>query len=170
MAAPPLVARIRSALAGRADVRVAVLFGSQARGTAGPTSDVDVAVDAPGVDLLDLAALLAGALEREVDVVALDDATIPLLEHLVRDGVVVHEGYRGAGALWRSRTLATLETDRPWYARMRDAWLAHVRERGLSRGVSDRRPRRRSHFPGSSAWIWSAWASRPLSVPGFAWR
>ena len=125
--------RLRHALTGRGDVRVAVLFGSEACGTAHAGSDVDVAVDAPEADILELTAMLSEALSREVNVVSLEDATIPLLEQLVRDGIVVHEGYRGAGALWRSRTLATLETDRPWFARMRDAWLARVRERGLSR-------------------------------------
>lgn len=126
--------RLRHALAGRKDVRVAVLFGSEARGTARAGSDVDVAVDAPGTDILELAAVLSEALSCEVDVVPLDDATIPLLEQLVRDGVVVHEAYPGAGALWRSHVLASLETDRPWFARMREAWLARVRERGLLRG------------------------------------
>jgi hypothetical protein len=91
-------------------------------------------VDAPGVDLLDLMAALSVTLEREVDVVALDDATVPLLERIVREGIVVHEGFRGAGALWRSRTLAMLETDRPWYARMRDAWLSRVSEKGFANG------------------------------------
>src|SRR5262245_54843300 len=117
MVTPEMANRLRHALAGRSDVRVAVLFGSEARNTAGPGSDVDIAVDAPGVDWLELMGTLSTILEREVDVVALDDATIPLLERIVRDGIVVHEGFRGAGALWRSRTLALLETDRPWYAR-----------------------------------------------------
>lgn len=134
MATADTADQIRRALAGRIDVRVAVLFGSEARGTAGPGSDVDVAVDAPGVDVLDLVALLSVALDREVDVIALEEATIPLLERLVREGIVVHEGYRGAGALWHSRTLAMLETDRPWFARMRDAWLERVREKGFARG------------------------------------
>lgn len=129
-----VVDRLRQALAGRKDVRVALLFGSEARETARAGSDVDVAVDAPSADLLALAAALSEALSREVDVVSLDDPTIPLLEQLVRDGIVVHEAYPGAGALWRSHALTSLETDRPWFARMRDAWLARVRERGLSRG------------------------------------
>jgi predicted nucleotidyltransferase len=127
-------ARIRQQLAGRSDIRVAVLFGSRARGTEGPNSDVDLAVGAQGVDLLTLGAELGQALELEVDVVDLAEASIPLMEHVVRDGIVVHEGYRGAGALWRSQTLATLETDRPWYDRMSEAWLARVARKGLSSG------------------------------------
>jgi len=134
MSSPSFVDALRLALAGRADVRVAVLFGSQARGSARPDSDVDVAVDAPGVDVLALSASLAGALGREVDVVLLEEAPISLVEHVVRDGIVVHEGYPGAGARWRSQTLATLETDRPWLSRMCDAWLAHVKDHGLSHG------------------------------------
>jgi predicted nucleotidyltransferase len=129
-----VAARLRRALEGREDVRVAVLFGSQARGTAHAGSDVDVAVDAPSVDLLGLAAELTLALGVEVDLVTLDDPGVPLLEALVRDGVIVHEGARGAGAQWRSHALTTLETDRPGYARMRDAWLRRVAERGISRG------------------------------------
>ncbi len=134
MVPPSISDALRRALAGRADVRVAVLFGSQARGTARPDSDVDVAVDAPGADVLGLGAMLACALGREVDVVLLEEATIPLVERIVRDGIVVHEGRPGAGALWRSRTLATLETDFPWLSRMNDAWLARVKDHGFARG------------------------------------
>lgn len=134
MIQPEVQARIREHLAGRADVWVAVLFGSCARGTARADSDVDIAVEAPGVDLLTLAAELGEVLGREVDVVELAEASIPLLEHVVRDGIVVHEGRRGAGAMWRSQTLATLETDRPWYDRMCEAWLARVARQGLSGG------------------------------------
>lgn len=134
MVDPPIADALRSLLADRRDIRVVLLFGSQARGTAGPTSDIDIAVDAPGLDLLDLGAFLAGALNLEVDVIDLDEAPIPLLERILRDGIVVHEGYRGAGALWRSRTLATLETDRPWFQRMCEAWLERVRERGILDG------------------------------------
>lgn len=134
--APTSAERITNALAGRTDVRLALLFGSEARGTAGPHSDVDLAVDAPGLDTLELCAILAEAVNRDVDVVRLEDAGIPLLIKLIRDGIVVHEGAPGAGAIWRSRTLAMLETDGPWYARMRDAWLSKVSEKGLGHGRS----------------------------------
>ena len=56
MTPPSIAAVIRDTLAGRADIRVAILFGSQARGAARPDSDVDIAVDAPGVDVLSLGA------------------------------------------------------------------------------------------------------------------
>jgi predicted nucleotidyltransferase len=130
--AASIVDALRRALAARREVRVAVLFGSAARGTMTETSDVDLAVDAPGVDRCALAGELSLALDREVDVVDLSDPGVPLLEELVRDGVVVHESEPGRGATWRSRALAILETDRPWYARMRDAWVRRVAERGLT--------------------------------------
>lgn len=125
---------LRRSLSGRTDLRIAVLFGSEARGTSSVDSDIDLAVDAIDVDLLELSANLVSSLDREVDVLDLRDATIPMLERIVREGVVVHESFRGAGALWRSQALAMLETDRPWFARMRDAWIVHVRDHGVSRG------------------------------------
>ncbi len=135
-AAPHRLAQIRAAFADCDDVRLALLFGSEARGEARLSSDVDIAVIAPGVDLLALGAKLAEALRCEVDVVDLLDGGVPLLEQVLRDGIVVHEAYRGEAARWRSRTLATLETDRPWYARMRDAWLERVRTEGIHHGRS----------------------------------
>jgi predicted nucleotidyltransferase len=121
-------------LAAFPEVRLAVLFGSEARGTARGDSDVDVAVDAPLTALGQVAAALSSRLGAEVDVVRLDTASIPLLEALIADGIILHESRPGAGALWRSRVLAQLETDRPWYRRQRDAWIQRVAEHGFSRG------------------------------------
>lgn len=129
--APELLEALRRALAADPGVHLALLFGSQARGHAGAGSDVDVAVLGRSVDRLALAASLTRAVGREVQVVDLSDPGVPLLEELVRDGIVVREGNAGAGALWRSRALAQLETDRPWHARMRDAWLARVAREGV---------------------------------------
>lgn len=80
-------ARLRAAL-DRSEVAAAYVFGSHARGGAGPLSDVDVGVwAAPGLDSqqrfelrLDLAADAARAVGDEVDLVMLDDAP-PLLRH-----------------------------------------------------------------------------------------
>jgi predicted nucleotidyltransferase len=126
-----IVGALRRTLAAHGGVRLALLFGSHARGAAGPTSDVDVAILGRGLDRLALTAALSDAVGQDVDIVDLDDPGVPLLEELIRDAVVVHEAASGAGALWRSRALAQLETDRPWYGRMRDGWLAHVASKGL---------------------------------------
>jgi predicted nucleotidyltransferase len=133
-AASPRLKAMSEVLATFPEVRLALLFGSEARGTARPDSDVDVAVEAPVHLLGQLAAALSSRLGAEVDVVRLETASIPLLEALIADGVVLHEGQRGAGALWRSRVLAQLETDRPWYRRQRDAWIQRVAEHGFGRG------------------------------------
>lgn len=122
------VRALETALAGRADVRVALLFGSTARDRATAQSDVDVAVLAPGVDLLALAADLGRAVVAEVDVVDLPSATIPLLSAIVRDGVRLHHATVGSEAAWRSVTLAMLETDGPGYERMSAAWLRRLAE------------------------------------------
>ena len=127
----PTVQAIREFLQGRRDVRLALVFGSRARGTATPTSDVDVAVGASGIDLLGLAADLSRATGLEVDAVSLEDVGVPLLARIVREGVLVHEARRGTAAAWRAQALADLETDTPWFARMREAWLARVAVRGV---------------------------------------
>jgi predicted nucleotidyltransferase len=121
-------------LAGFPEVRLALLFGSEARGTARRDSDIDVAVEAPVALLAQVGAALSSRLGAEVDVVRLETAGIPLLEALISDGIVLHEAKPGAGALWRSRVLTQLETDRPWYRRQRDAWIQRVAEHGFSRG------------------------------------
>ncbi len=130
--AEKVISELRRLLGARSDVNVALLFGSFARGAASERSDVDVALDAPGVDRLALAADLSIALGREVDVVDLHAAGIPLLDALVRDGIVVHEGRPGAAARWRTRALIDLDTDRSWYTRMSEAYL-----RRLARGSAD---------------------------------
>lgn len=126
-----LVDQLERALAQRDDVELALLFGSAAGGTAGPDSDVDLAVRASAADLLELARTLEKAVGRTVDIVALDDPGVPLLEELISDAVVLFERRPGNAASWRAHALATLETDRPWYARMRDSWLRTVAEKGL---------------------------------------
>lgn len=125
----PVIEAVRRALHPRNEVRLALVFGSEARGTAAVGSDVDVAVDAPGVDRLTLARDLSLATGREVDVVDLADVGYPLLTALVRDGMVVAEHVPGAAARWRTHALIDLENDRPWYERMRDAYLARLAER-----------------------------------------
>ncbi len=117
---------LSGALAGRAEIELALLFGSTARGEANPGSDVDVAVRGRALDVLGLAADLSEAVRREVHVTELDAAGYPMLRALLRDAIVLHEGRPGAGANWRTRAILETETDRPWFERMRDAYLAHL--------------------------------------------
>lgn len=75
------------------DVAALYLFGSQARGTAGSTSDIDLGVlfdtppprtiDAYPVDLIDA---LASVFGKHVDVVVLDHASPDLVHRVLRDG------------------------------------------------------------------------------------
>jgi predicted nucleotidyltransferase len=133
MSAPadPVIEAVRECLRGRTNVPLAIAFGSRARGTATAASDVDVAVRAPGADLLELTATLSRATGVSADVLDLDSAGIPLLARIVREGLVVHEARPGLGARWRAHALADLETDLPWYTRMSEAWLSRVATRGL---------------------------------------
>lgn len=144
-----IIDRLKETLSRRTDVRLAVLFGSQARGTAHADSDVDVAIDAPGIDDIALCVELGDALGCEVDVVSLRTESIPLLHSIVRDGVVVHEARPGAGALWRSHALTTLETDLPWFRRMADALLVRLAEAAPQR--APQREGDRTEGPGTPA-------------------
>ncbi len=87
-----MIEQIESVL--RADRRIAyaLVFGSHARGTARPDSDVDVAIGVAGgaplplVRLGTLAADLEAAAGSPVDLVLLDDAPPSLAYRVFRDG------------------------------------------------------------------------------------
>jgi predicted nucleotidyltransferase len=123
-----LVETLRQVLQDYPGLRLALLFGSQARGRARPDSDVDVAVEGEDLDLLTLAADLSLAAEAEVDVVDLSQSGYPLLSALLRDSLVLYEGEPYAAACWRTRAILQTETDRPWFERMRDAYLRRLAE------------------------------------------
>ena len=127
-----LVERLGGVIARHPEVRLALLFGSRARGSAGTGSDVDVAVEGP-VDRLGLAAELAAAAGVDVDVVHMRSAGFPLLRALLRDGIVLHEGEPHAAARFRTRAILQTETDRPWFERMRDAYLRRLAGRADGR-------------------------------------
>jgi len=124
-----LVDTLQGALADHQEIGLALLFGSSARGRVRPDSDVDVAVLGRNLDLLALAADLADAVKGQVDVVDLAQAGYPLTQALLRDGIVIHEGRPGTAAAWRTRAILETETDRPWFERMRDAYLRRLAER-----------------------------------------
>jgi predicted nucleotidyltransferase len=128
---PALVTALERALAGEAAVHLALLFGSRARGDHRADSDVDVAVLGP-VDRIGLAVRLSDALGLDVDVVALEEPSIPLLRAVLRDAVCVHQQAPGAWGTFLSRALTELETDGPAFDGMQRAFVARVARRGLT--------------------------------------
>ena len=91
----------------------AYLFGSVARGTHGPHSDVDLALlmradPAPGLRGLgfDVAFVLEPLLKRPVDVVVLNGAPPELVHRVLRDGVLVLERDRRARVRFEVRARA----------------------------------------------------------------
>lgn len=123
---PSTAATLREALEGQAGLELAFLFGSHATGREHEGSDVDLAIRARGVALLEVARRVSLAVGLEVDVVDLDAVGYPLLREIVEQGVLVAESSAGAAARWRAHALVDLETDRPWFERMRDGYLARA--------------------------------------------
>jgi predicted nucleotidyltransferase len=84
--------RLRQAVASFPEVKLAVLFGSTARGQARPKSDVDLGIllEPYSVDLrFRVEADLGRAAAREVDVILLDDAPPLLRFEIAREGVLL---------------------------------------------------------------------------------
>ena len=102
--ASELAARLRAFFEARPERLAAVyLFGSEARGTAGPASDVDVAVllgTARPATLVaqpyELEDDLAAWLGRRAQVIVLDGAPPDLVHRVLRDGMPVDERDRSA--------------------------------------------------------------------------
>lgn len=112
MSAPsdsPIPPGLADALAASPEVRLAVLFGSRARGEARADSDVDLAV-LGATDPVALADRLGQACGLEVDIVRLErDLPVPLLRSILRDAVIVF-ARAGEAARWvvRAQTLLAL--------------------------------------------------------------
>jgi predicted nucleotidyltransferase len=120
-------------------LRLAILFGPRARGSARPDSDVDIAV-LPCDPALPLSAenLLAADLERElgapVDLVRLDRVDSSLTWRIARDGVVLSSTPRWEAARFLARAgiahdeQRELELDAMRCAAIERAWPEHIRD------------------------------------------
>ena len=119
-----LVARVSDALAGIRSVRVAYLFGSRARGTARPDSDLDIAVlydpllDANGRetvrrDVIDRLADSIGALGERADVVDLNRAGSAVGFRVIRDGRRLLERDRAERVRLEARIARAYDDERP---------------------------------------------------------
>lgn len=96
-----LVTRLQASLADHPEVAAAWLFGSQARGTARPDSDLDLGLlfrEDPPPTLaglrFDLRDELTEKLGRQVDLVVLNAAPVDLIHRVLRDGLLLVENDR----------------------------------------------------------------------------
>lgn len=135
-------ASIVAYLAEQIDVIAVYLFGSTARGQAGPMSDVDIAV------LLDLSGDSETVLEcqlqlmidmdqfakREIQVVILNRAAPLLAYQVIREGQLLFERDRAKRVAFEVRTMKLYFDLQPMLAEQNRALLARIREVGLGRG------------------------------------
>jgi predicted nucleotidyltransferase len=130
-----LLSALRAALRTEHNVRFALLFGSVARGTSAPGSDVDVLVtlrDGRLERVVELSAKLTDATGRRVDVVRLEDAESEpsFLADVIADGRVLVDR-EGLWPRLRSREPGLRRTGRWSQAERTGAALA-----GLDRMVA----------------------------------
>lgn len=92
-----IIEKIKTFLAADRRVKFAYLFGSAAKGMAGPLSDLDIAVYLDGrIDRFDYRLKLMESLARAIkterfDLVVLNDATPLLCHEVIKDGIVLKE-------------------------------------------------------------------------------
>jgi len=123
---------IREALAGFPDLRIAILFGSLARGEARAGSDIDLAVLAgeplSSATICEIVGALAEATGRPVDLVDLARAGEPLLGEILRHGRFILESDPEAHAELVRRHIFESTDFLPYRRRIlaerRRAWLA----------------------------------------------
>ena len=103
----PLEGPLLEALESWPGVRLAVLFGSAARGQSGPDSDIDVGVlfEAGRESAAALEVALARATGRRLDLVRLEAAPPLLRFQIARDGRVLLERTPHAWADFRARAM-----------------------------------------------------------------
>ena len=127
---------IREALVGFPDLRIAILFGSLARGEAHVGSDIDLAVLAreplSPATICEIVAAVAEAIGRPVDLVDLAQAGEPLLGEILRHGRLLLESDAEARSELVRRHIFESTDFLPYRRRIlaerRRAWLARPSE------------------------------------------
>ncbi len=117
-------------LATESHVVAAYLFGSLARGTAGPLSDIDVALltgnpsEGEAACARTMDALCRRLRTSRVDIVSLADAPVPLRYRVIRDGLLVTCGDTAAVQRFVADTILQYLDFKP----LRDRALALTRD------------------------------------------
>lgn len=126
---------LRRVLESLPEVRLAVLFGSAARGEAKPGSDLDVGVlfekDAEVTPALEAA--LSRACQRPIDLVRLNDAPPLLRFEIARDGFPLVERAPHAWADFKARAMIDWWDWAPTARRFHATAVGRLREK-LGRG------------------------------------
>ena len=127
-----LLDRLRERAGSLPELRLAVLFGSAARGQARTGSDVDLGIlldpdtrEARNKALLEL----DRAAGREVDAVFLNEAPPLLRFEISRDGVLILEREEGLWAGVRAKAMVDWWDWAPYAKRIEDAAIRRLRER-----------------------------------------
>lgn len=122
---------LRSILSEFSAIRLAVLFGSTARGTESPRSDVDLAVlleeDDPG-RLWDIDVAAAGALRRTIDLVDLRRAPPLLRLEIAREGLPLIERREGEWVRFKARAMLDWWDWAPFARRFHELAVQRLRE------------------------------------------
>jgi uncharacterized protein len=124
--------RLRERAASLPEVKLAVLFGSTARGQERKGSDVDLGLLLEPVSRpvrLHIEAELARAAAREVDFIDLDEAPPLLRFEITRDGVVLFEREEGLWTRFKAKAMVDWWDWAPYARRIEGAAIRRLRER-----------------------------------------
>ncbi len=111
------------------EIRLAVLFGSAARGATRANSDIDLGVLLEdGADLMTLSVSIERAATRRVDLLALDKAPPLLRFEIARNGVVLLEREAGAWSAFCARAMIDWWDWAPTARIMHDTMIMRLRE------------------------------------------
>ena len=142
------LAVLETYFAAREGVLLAYLYGSHARGTAGPLSDVDVAFLLEGKPStrerfdarLEVTGALMDILRRDdVDVLVLNEAPPALAFRVIRDGVLLHARSKAVRAEYVASVTIEYLDFQPCLALYERAILERARRGELIRGPNPHR-------------------------------
>ncbi len=123
---------LRERAASLPEVKLAVLFGSTARGQVRKGSDVDLGLlldpDTRSVRL-HVEAELARAARREVDVIYLTEAPPLLRFEITRDGILILEREEGLWTLCKVKAMVDWWDWAPIARRINGTMIQHLREK-----------------------------------------
>ena len=132
MTAMDLADRLRQHAASRPEVKLAVLFGSNARGTAGPKSDVDLGLllePDTRPNRIEIEAELERAAHRTLDVIYLDEAPPLLRFEISKDGMVLAEREEGLWSRFKARAMVDWWDWAPTAKQIEQAAIRRLREK-----------------------------------------